>query len=52
MIVLIKKEEVWNAIGKIKNNKAVGPDGILVEVWRVLGNVGIIWLTRQSLLIR
>lgn len=27
----------------IENKKAIGPDGVLVEVWKMLGNVSIIW---------
>lgn len=30
----------------MKNRKAVGPDGILVEAWKVLGRLGVDWLTR------
>jgi hypothetical protein len=30
----------------VKGGKAMGPDGIRIEVWRCLGDVAIIWLTK------
>jgi len=33
-------------VRKIKNRKAVGPDGIPVEAWKVLRRLGVDWLTR------
>ena len=37
----ITREEVKRALDKMKNGKSVGPDGIPVEVWKVLGREGI-----------
>ncbi|XP_066958119.1 uncharacterized protein [Macrobrachium rosenbergii] len=41
----ITREEVKRALDKMKNGKAVGPDGIPVEVWKCLGGeeVDILW---------
>ena len=33
----ISKEEVWAAIQKMQNGKAVGPDDIPVKAWKCLG---------------
>nr|XP_043629755.1 uncharacterized protein LOC122601043 [Erigeron canadensis] len=41
----ISQEEVRIALKKMGRNKAVGPDQILVEAWRCLGDVGISLLT-------
>ncbi|KAM2572897.1 hypothetical protein TB1_007460 [Malus domestica] len=41
----IRKEEVVVALNKMKHRKAVGPDDIPIEVWKVLGETGITWLT-------
>ncbi|GJU78561.1 hypothetical protein Tco_1275631 [Tanacetum coccineum] len=41
----ISHAEVRTALQNIKRNKAVGPDQIPIEVWRCLGNDGVIWLT-------
>ena len=41
----ISKEEVKEALRKMKSEKAVGPDLILVEIWKCLGEVGLDWLT-------
>ncbi|KAM2387188.1 hypothetical protein ACFX1X_039558 [Malus domestica] len=41
----IRKEEVVVALKKMKHRKAVGPDDIPIEVWKVLGETGITWLT-------
>ena len=40
----ISKEEVWEAVNKMKNGKAVGPDEIPVEVWKSLGDEGCSFL--------
>ena len=45
MVDLIREEEVWSAVRKMKKKKAVGPDGVPVEVWQVLGDFGVRWLT-------
>jgi len=42
---LITREEVKEAQRKMKVGKAVGPDCILVEISRSLGEEGIRWLT-------
>jgi hypothetical protein len=31
---------------KMKTAKALGPDDILIEVWRCLGDITIVWLTK------
>ena len=31
---------------RMKGGKAMGPDGIPIEVWRCLGDVAIVWLTK------
>ena len=41
----ITREEVKEALRKMKSSKAVGPDSILVEVWKSLGEDGVAWLT-------
>ena len=41
----ITKEEIKEALRKMKNGKAVGPDSILVEIWRCLGEKSFKWLT-------
>lgn len=38
---LIREEDLWNAIRKIKNKKKVRLDRVTVEVWKDLGNLGI-----------
>ena len=30
----------------MENGKAVGPDGILIEVWKCLSEEGVLWLTK------
>ena len=37
----ITREEVKRALDRMKNGKSVGPDGIPVEVWKVLGREGV-----------
>ena len=41
----ITGEEVKEALRKMKNGKAVDPDNIPVEVWKSLGEDGVVWLT-------
>ncbi|KAM1491938.1 hypothetical protein ACFX10_023920 [Malus domestica] len=41
----IRKEEVVVALKNMKHRKAVGPNDIPIEVWKVLGETGIAWLT-------
>uniref|UniRef100_A0A183GLM9 FH2 domain-containing protein n=1 Tax=Heligmosomoides polygyrus TaxID=6339 RepID=A0A183GLM9_HELPZ len=40
------QEEVCKAIRKMKLGKAAGPDYVPVEAWKVLGDLGIKWLTQ------
>ena len=40
-----KEEEVVVALKKMKHRKTVGPYDIPIEVWKVLGETGISWLT-------
>ena len=42
----VSEEEVVAALGKAKSAKAVGPDGIPNEVWKVVGERAIVWLVR------
>ena len=42
----VSKEEVKNALRRMKKGKAVGPDGLPVEVWKCMGEMGIKFLTR------
>ena len=41
----ISQPEVKVAIQKMGRNKAVGPDQILIEAWRCLGEEGVEWMT-------
>lgn len=45
LVPKITMEEVKNSIDRMKKGKLVGPDGIPVEVWKVLGEIGCEWLT-------
>jgi hypothetical protein len=38
----IQESEVKNALKRMKGGKAMGPDGIPIEVWRTLGDVAIV----------
>ena len=42
----IQESEVKEALKRIKGGKAMGPDGIPIEVWRCLGDIAIVWLTK------
>jgi hypothetical protein len=42
----IQESEVKEALKRMKGGKATGPDGIPVEVWRCLGDIAIVWLTK------
>ena len=42
----ISEEEVRDAMRKMKNNTAAGPDNIPNEAWKCLGREGIEWLTK------
>ena len=40
------REEVKNALRKLKEGKAVGPDELPVEVWKCMGEMGIKFPTK------
>ena len=40
------RDEVKNALGRMKKGKAVGQDELPVEVWKCMGKMGIRFLTR------
>ena len=40
------KDEIKDALKKMSNGKAEGPDQIPVEVWKCLGEEGLKWLTK------
>ena len=42
----IQELEIGEALKRMKGGKATGPDGILIEVWRCLGDREIVWLTK------
>jgi hypothetical protein len=42
----IQESEVKDALKRMKEGKAMGPDGIPIEVWRSLEDVAIVWLTK------
>jgi hypothetical protein len=37
---------VKEALKKMKTGKALGPDDSPIEVWRCLGDIAIMWLTK------
>ena len=41
MVIGISRQEVINALKRMKNGKAVGPDFIPVEAWKALGDEGV-----------
>jgi hypothetical protein len=41
-----KEFEVKKTLKKMKTGKALGSDDILIEVWRCLGDIAIVWLTK------
>ncbi|WAH45029.1 hypothetical protein NZD89_29225 (plasmid) [Alicyclobacillus fastidiosus] len=42
----ISPNEIRQALKKMKNHKAVGPDNIPIEAWKCMGEEGISWLTK------
>ena len=42
----VSRNEVKNALRRIKKGKAVGPDELPVEVWKCMEKIGIEFLTR------
>ena len=43
----VSREEVKNTERRMKKDKTVGPDELLVEVWKCMGEMGIKFLTRM-----
>ena len=41
----IRLDEVKDALKKVKNGKAVGPDDIPTEVWKCMGMAAVVFLT-------
>ena len=46
----ITREEVKEVLRKTKAEKAIGLDGIPVEIWKTLGGEGLDWLMAYLLL--
>jgi hypothetical protein len=42
----IQESEVKDELKRMKGDKVMGPDGITIEVWRTLGDIAIVWLTK------
>jgi hypothetical protein len=42
----IQESEIKDALKRMKEGKAMGPDGIPIKVWRSFGDVAIVWLTK------
>ena len=42
----IQEVEIGEALKRMKGGKAMGPDGIPIEVWRCLVDRAIVWLTK------
>ena len=43
----IQESEVGEALKKMKGGKAMGPYDIPIKVWRCLGDIAIVWLTKM-----
>jgi hypothetical protein len=43
----IQESEVREALKRMKGGKAMGPNGIPIKVWRCLGDIAIVWLTKM-----
>ena len=43
----IQESEVREALKRMKGCKAMGPDAIPIKVWRCLGDIAIVWLTKM-----
>ena len=41
------RNEGQRSLEKNERGKAMGPDGILIKVWRCLGDIAIVWLTKM-----
>ena len=42
----VSREEVKNALRRMKKGKAIVPDELPIEVWKCMGKIGIKFLTR------
>ena len=42
----IQESEVKEALKRMKGGKVMGPDCIPIEVWKGLGDIAIVWLTK------
>jgi hypothetical protein len=42
----IQESEAKDVFKRMKGGKAMGSDGIPIEVWRSLGDIAIVWLTK------
>jgi hypothetical protein len=42
----IQESEVKDSLKRMKGGKTMGSDEITIEVWRSLGDVAIVWLTK------
>ena len=45
-VIFFSREEVKNALRRMKKSKAVGPDELPVDVWKCVGEMEIDFLTR------
>ena len=43
----IQELEVKEVLKRMKGGKVMGPDGIPIMVWRCLGDIAIVWLTKM-----
>ena len=43
----IQESKVREVLKRMKMGKAMGPDGILIKVWRCLEDITIVWLTKM-----
>ena len=44
---MIQESDVREALKRMKGGKAMDPDGIPIKVWRCLGDIAIVWLTKM-----
>jgi hypothetical protein len=42
----IQESEVKDVLKRMKGGKSMGPDGIPIDVWRILGDIAIVWLIK------